>query len=64
MADNRRFGFKNMGHMGIHGGKMNASGFRGQDGQASPYDAGVETAVQIHQQGGIQALLEYLASLA
>lgn len=57
MADNRRFGFKNMGHMG-------ASGFRGQDGQASPYDAGVETAVQIHQQGGIQALLEYLASLA
>lgn len=59
MADNRRFGFKNMGH-------MSASGFRRQsgEGQMSAYDQGVQTAVQIHQSQGINALLDYLASLA
>lgn len=62
MADNARFGFKNMAHHG-------ASGFRKQSGSvmtggADPQyqSAGVQSAITAFQQGGVNALLAFLAS--
>ncbi len=64
MADNSKFGFKNMAHMKGMAHMKNLHGFRNQAGDTSTaqfYEAGRMAADAAFQSGGVNALLSFLA---
>lgn len=65
MADNSRFGFKNMGHMSASGRRRGAFRRQSGEGQVQGFATGEALAVfSDPENGGVSALLDWLAQQA